>query len=315
MNELHKKILIIYNPRAGKGKGAKYAVGLEKQLGRLGILVAEMFCSGSFEAMREFHKSIAGNKNDYSLVVLIGGDGTIGPHVDAMIKNGTSVPIYPLGRGTANDFSSYLKTNVSVKKAAKIIAEGRLVQADTLKIDMPNNTNLVNHAISDAAGGAFTNGVTNYKGKKIFGKLAYVFQAGWQALWMKAQKVKFTVDGESFEVNVFLFYILNTKNVGGIKGAGALAEINDEILDFVCIKKCRLWGKLCVGISALLKRIHKSKRVIYKQGKNFEVEVIGKPIHNFTKTDTDGNIGGDYPMTVEVGQKIQVVCNKKAKIN
>jgi len=314
MSDLHRKILIIYNPNAGKGKGLKYANALQKKLERLGIKVAEMFRSCSFDAMREFHKSIAGNKNDYSLIVIIGGDGTIGPQVDSMIKNGTNVPIYPLGRGTANDFSSYLKTNVSVKKAARIIADGRVVNADTLKIDIPNNVNKVNYAISDAAGGAFTNGVTKYKGKKIFGKLAYIFGAGWQALWMKPQKVKFTIDDKSFETSVFLFYILNTKNVGGIKNAGALAKVDDGILDFVCIKKCRLWGKLCVGISALFKRIHRSKRVIYKQGKNFKVEVIGEPIHNFTKTDTDGNIGGDYPMAVEVGPKIQVVYNKKVKI-
>lgn len=315
MKQLHRKILIIYNPRAGKGKGFKYAESLKKHLEQLGINVAEMFCSASLDAMRDFHKDIAGNKHNYSLVVLIGGDGTIGPHVDAMIKNGTHVPIYPLGRGTANDFSSYLKTNVSVKKAARIIADGQVTEADTLKINMPNNVNQVNHAISDAAGGAFTNGVTHYKGKKIFGKFAYVIQAGWQALWMKSQKVRFTIDGKSFETNAFLFYILNGKNVGGIRGAGALAKINDGILDFVCIKKCRLWGKLCVGLSALFKRIHKSKRVIYRQGKNFHVEIIGEPIHNFSKTDTDGNVGGDYPMTVMVGPKIQIVHNKKANIN
>lgn len=314
MNEIHRKILIIYNPRAGKGKGLRYAEGLKNALAQHGIEVAEMFCSGSLEIMREFHKDIAGNKKNYSLIVLIGGDGTIGPHVDSMIKNKTNVPIYPLGRGTANDFSSFLKTNVSVKKAAQIIADSQLVSADTLKIDMPNNVNEVHYAISDAAGGAFTNGVTNYKWKKVFGKLAYIIQAGWQAIWMKSQRVKFTIDGESFEERVFLFYVLNTKNVGSIKNAGALAEVDDGILDFVCIKKCGLWGKLCVGISALHKRLHKSKRIVYRQGKNFTIEVIGKPIHNFTKTDTDGNVGGDYPLKVEVGPKIQVIHSKKAKI-
>jgi len=314
VKELHRKILIIYNPKAGKGKGIKYAEGLEKALQRIGISVAEITKTDSLDAVRECHKSNEGNKNNYSLVVVIGGDGTIGPHVDAMIKNNVNVPIYPLGRGTANDFSSYLKTNVSAKKAAKIIEEALIINADTLKIDMPNNVNQIHYAISDAAGGAFTNGVTNYKGKKVFGKFAYMLQAGWKALWMKAQHVKFTVDGESFEEKVFLFYILNTKNVGGIKNAGALAKIDDGLLDLVCIKKTWAYGKLGIGLSTLMKRLHKSKRARYIQGKTFQIEIIGKPIHNFTKTDTDGNIGGDYPLKVEVGPKIQVVYNKKAKI-
>jgi diacylglycerol kinase (ATP) len=314
VNQLFEKVLIIYNPCAGKGKGLKFANGLEKHLGKFGISVAETFRAGSLDAMREFHAGNTGNLKGYSLIILIGGDGTIGPNVDAMIKNGIDVPIYPLGRGTANDFSSFLKTNVSVKKAAKIIADARVISTDTLKIDVPNNITGANYAVSDAAGGAFTNGVTNYKGKKVFGKLSYIVTAGWQALFMKAQRVKFTVDEQTFEEKVFLFYILNTRNVGGIKGAGALARIDDGLLDFVCIKKCRLWGKLCVGLSALFGRIHKSKYARYIQGKNFEVEVVGDAIHNFTKTDTDGNIGGDFPMKVEIGPKIRVICSKSVKI-
>jgi len=314
--KLHRKILILYNPAAGKGKGLKYAEGLGKCLAKLGISVAETFGPESLDAMRKFHKSNAENIKNYSLIIIIGGDGTIGPHVDAMIKNKINVPIFALGRGTANDFSSYLRTKVSVKRAARIIAGGFAISADTLKVDVPNNAMDVDYAISNAAGGAFTNGVTKYSktGKRLFGKLAYMFTAGLHAIGMKSQKVKITVDDESFETDIFLFYIINTKNVGGIKGAGALAQVSDGMLDLVCIKKCWLGGRLRVGINALRKRIHKDKRVIYKQGKKFTVEIIGQPIKNFTKTDTDGNIGGDYPLNVQIGPKIHVICNKNAKI-
>jgi len=71
---------------------------------------------------------------------------------------------------------------------------------------------------------------------------------------------------------------------------------------------------LCVGLSALFGRIHKSKRVVYRQGKQFKVEIMGDVTRNFTKTDTDGSIGGDYPLNVEIGPKIRVVYNRKAKI-
>ena len=124
--------------------------------------------------------------------------------------------------------------------------------------------------------------------------------------------VKFTIDKDTvFEAKIFLFYILNTKNVGGMKNAGSLAKPNDGILDLVCIKKCHLWGKLCIAISLLFNRLHKCKRVIYKQAKSFKIEILGdNPIHNFTKTDTDGNAGGDYPILVEIGPKIAVLVNK-----
>lgn len=314
MSELHQKILIIYNPAAGKGKGAKYAAALEKRLRtKFGISAASVCGPKTFDDMREFHRANAGNKQNFSMIVIIGGDGTVGPNMDAMIKNDVHVPIFALGRGTANDFSTFFGTKVSTRRAAKIIAKARVMTADTLKIDVTNNQLGVHYAISDAAGGAFTNGVTRYRGKRVFGKLAYVFQAGGHALRMKSQKVRFSVDKDSFETDVFLFYILNTKNVGGIKGAGALANPDDGVLDLVCIRKCWLGARIRVGISALMGRIHKNKHVIYKQGKEFRVEIVGEPIKDFAKTDTDGNIGGDYPLKVTVGPKIQVIFGKFAK--
>ena len=315
MADLYRNNLIIYNPRAGRRNGFKVAKKLQKEFALYGGTIHEMFCANSLDAMRKFHQENAGNKNNYTLIIIIGGDGTIGPNVDAMIKNNIKVPVFPFGRGTANDFSSFLKTNVSIKQAACIIANGKTMDVDTLKVSMPNNENHVNYAVSDAAGGAFTCGVMKYKGKRILGRWGYLLRAGWHALWMKSQHVKFSVDNESFQEHVFLFYIINTKHVGSIKGAAPLARINDRVLDLVCIVKCGLWGRFCIGISALFGRLHKSKRIRYRQGKQFRVEIVGKAIRNFTITDTDGNIGGNYPLDVQIGPQISVVFNKNAKIH
>lgn len=317
---LHANILIIYNPNAGRGKAKQHAESLAASLNKYGITVGQFFNSSSLEVMRGFHKSNFNNVNNYTAAVIIGGDGTIGPNVDAMIKNNINIPIYALGRGTANDFASFFHTNTNTKKAANIIAcaeapesgcHGRIKQIDTIKVDMPNNVHDVHYGVSDAAGGAFTNGVTKYSwsSKRLLGKFAYRIKAGVSSLFLKSQRMRFSADGEQFEESVFIFYILNTKNVGSMKDAAPLAKPDDGKLDLVIVKKCGLWGKLCIGFSLLFKRLHKSKYVIYKQGKTFKAEVIGEPIHNFTKTDTDGNIGGDYPLNVEVGPKISVITN------
>lgn len=311
-NSLHSNILIIFNPNAGRGKAQLHAEHLANELEKSGIMVGQLFKAESVDLMRQFHASNANNVNKYSMAVIIGGDGTLGPNIDAMIKNNVFVPIYALGRGTANDFASYYRTNKSIKKAVKIITEARTRQVDTMQVDMPNNAMNVHYAVSDAAGGAFTNGVTKYStgAKRVFGKLAYKTKGALSALRLKSQPVRFTVDGESFDATIFLFYILNGQNVGGIKKAGSLARPDDELLDLVCIKRCGLFGKLRIAFSLLFKRLHKCKHIIYRQGKSFKIEVIGPDvIHNFTKTDTDGNIGGDYPLNVCVGPKITVITN------
>ena len=312
-NELHKNILIICNPKAGKGKAQRIAEKLTNRLQSLDIPVGRIVTPCSVQSMQDFHRQNANNIDGYSLIIIIGGDGTIGPIVDAMIKNNINVPIYAFGRGTANDFARFFKTNKSIRKSSGLIAKAiKPITIDTIKVDMPNNELDVHYAISDAAGGAFTNGVTRYNktAKRIFGKLAYLFTAAWKSLFIKSQNVRFTVDGQTFEEDILLFYILNTRNVGGLKNTCPVADPTDGELDLMCIKKCGFFGKIGVGLSLLFGRLHKSKRVIHKRGKNFYIEVLGgKVIHNFTKTDTDGNVGGDYPLTVQVGPKITVISN------
>jgi len=304
--EINGKVLIVCNPLSGKGKGGRHAKRLCHAITKRGGDV-EVFESKAIEHTYEFCKENAGNPFGYSLVVVIGGDGTLSIVLDAMLKNEFVVPIYAFGGGTANDFSSYFRTNKRVRRAVKIIETGNLVWADTLLV------NANQHAVNNAAGGAFTNGVTNYskRSKKIFGRFAYLFKAFFSAFTLKSQVVKFKCDDEEFSADVFLFYILNTKSVGSLKCAGGHADPSDGKLDLVCICKCRLWGKICIGLSVLFKRLHRCKSVIYRQGQTFDVEIIGEAGKNFTHTDIDGNPGAPYPLLVDVGQKIQVVSNRK----
>jgi diacylglycerol kinase (ATP) len=260
----------------------------------------------SIEELNKFWKGYNGKHN---VVVIIGGDGTVGPVVDAMIKNNIDIPIYPYGRGTANDFASFLRTNRSPRTCAKLILNNRVIEIDTL---------LVNDAIyacNVACGGAFTNGVTNYhkKSKHIWGKLAYFFPALVKAFQLQHQKLKFTVDDAVFELEVFLFYIANSKNIGGLKSICAPADIGDGRLDLMCIKKCGFFGKISIAGHQIFGKLHKCRCTKHITGEHFLIEHIpGDEIkHDFTVTDIDGNPGGDYPLRVRVGKKIKIISARR----
>ena len=305
-------VLIVYNPNAGMGKALRHAERL-----RDALLVADaateiaFFAASSLEVMSEFWHNNRGNPEGHDTVVIIGGDGTLGPNVSAMIKNDISVPIYAYGRGTANDFATHFKTNCSPRKAAAAILKNNLTEVDTLKV------NEENFAVNVACGGAFTNGVTKYnkKTKRMFGKFAYLVHGLFGAFRMKSQPMRFTVvtsdDGsaEYFDEEVFLFYVVNTKNVGGLRNSAPLADPSDGLLDLVCIKKCGLFGKIAIKINQGLGRLDKCKNVTYIKGTRFSIShVPGHDITpNFTLTDLDGNAGEPYPMEVTLGPKIKVV--------
>ena len=302
---LVQNIVIIYNPNSGRGRGARLANRLKTGLEIRGATVGQVFNSSSTELVYEFCKTNEGNPQGYTLAIIIGGDGTLSPWADAMLKHDFRVPIYAFGRGTANDFSAFLRTAKRVRRVCKIITrDPKLQEIDTLDI------NGEQYGVNVACGGAFTNGVTSYskKSKKRFGKLAYMFKALKEAFKMKAQLVKFTVDGEETEAEVFLFLLLNSPNAGSIRKISPTARPWDGELELVAIKRCGFWGKLTLVFSGLFKRLTKNKRVLHIKGVDFRVEILGEPNQNFTRTDIDGNKGGEYPLHVTISpEKLEFV--------
>jgi len=322
--KIRMNLLIVCNPGAGRGKGKKHAENLSAMIKSLGAaqgsLSVEIFEAVAIGKMYDHWASNSGNPRNYDAVVLIGGDGTVGLNIDAMIKNDVKIPIYVYGKGTANDVAGFFKTDTSEKKAAQTILNYNLIEMDTLRVLQKDN--VLTYGINVACGGAFTNGVTKYgsTSKRIFSKFAYKIKAAIQALTMPAQKIRFTAgcgggDCDSteeivIEDEIFLFNILNTANVGTLKGVAPRADISDGLFDLVAVKKCGFLGKCSVFFSMKFKRIHKCKRIIYIQGASFKVDPIPPITRNFTYSDIDGNAGGEYPLVVTPGPKIKVVARK-----
>ena len=303
-------ILMIYNPNSGKGRGAKYANKLKKQLEKRGAVVGNMFCCKSVQAATEFCIDNSGNPCAFSLAIIIGGDGTLSPWIDGMIKHDFNVPVYAYGRGTANDFASFMRTNKRARRAARIICNNpRTRDIDILHV---NNEQ---YAINVACGGAFTNGVTKYskRSKKLFGKLAYIFKGMRDVFKMRAQDIEVMADGKEILVSTYLFLILNTTNAGSIKKIAPLARPWDGMFNIVALKKCGLFGKLGMFFSIVFKRAHKSKNILNVSATEITVKIKGDPNSNFTCTDIDGNVGGPYPLDVKIHEnKVIFVANTKS---
>ena len=330
MPDTQMNILIIYNPHAGRHRGWRHAIKLEKALikraNQKGVinLFVTLFASQSINAMREYLKEGKNNGRWYNSIVIIGGDGTVGPVVDALIKNQVAAPIYCYGRGTANDFSTFFKTNRSPALAARLILDGdkNCARVDTLQIyeGMPGGEPDPIYACNVACGGAFTNGVTPYdkKRKRALGKLSYFIQAFVQSFKLESQIMRFTVDGQTFDLDVFLFFVLNTKNVGGLINSSPLSNVCDGKLDLMCVKKCGVFGRAWLAIHYAFGAMHRCKFVRHIQGTDFRIEHLpttgkenGEKLkHNFTLTDIDGNPGAPYPIAVRTGPQIKIIHNK-----
>ena len=122
-----KRLLFIYNPRAGKGL-------LKPQLSD----IIDIFVKAGYEvvvyptqAYRDAYKKVLEYEADrYDLVVCSGGDGTIDEVVTGMMHRNVRTPVGYIPTGTTNDFANSLHIPKGLLKAADNAVNGVLFPCD-----------------------------------------------------------------------------------------------------------------------------------------------------------------------------------------
>jgi len=293
-------ILIICNPNSGRGNSFSFAKKLKKRIEKVSSSSAEIYLSESVEKMREFFAEIKKERpNFYNSILILGGDGTFSLAVDALLKIGLNVPVAIFPLGTVNDFAKQTHMAKSVKKCVSTILAQKTKKCDVAFVNG-------DYVVNVACGGYFTHGVNTYSrvAKKMFGKLAYFGKAAFNVFNMRAQKMRYTIDGETFEAETIMYLVMNSASAGGFKHIGARAKIDDGLFDLCVIKKARIGRLARTAIKILGGRHIPDKCIEYRQGKNFKIELVGeKPNPNFLKSDFDGNVGEKLPLEIKVDNK------------
>jgi len=110
------RALVLVNP--GARQGAAHATTARKQLWAMGVDVVRIDAL----AMRDWPALIDAHADGIDCVVVGGGDGTLNFAVRAIMRNGLTLGVLPLG--TANDFARTLGIPTDPALACRNIAEG-----------------------------------------------------------------------------------------------------------------------------------------------------------------------------------------------
>ena len=127
-----KKLLFIYNPRAGKGL-------LKPKLSD----VIDIFVKAGYEvtvyptqSYRDAYEKVRTyNVGEYDLVVCSGGDGTIDEVVTGMMRREEKDPIGYIPTGTVNDFANSLFIPKKILEAADVAVNGKAFLCDVGKMN------------------------------------------------------------------------------------------------------------------------------------------------------------------------------------
>ncbi|MBR6477561.1 MAG: diacylglycerol kinase family lipid kinase [Lachnospiraceae bacterium] len=225
---MKKKLLFVYNPKAGKEK-------IRESLADVLDIFAEADYDMTVVPTRrrdEAREVVRDRKRDYDLVVCSGGDGTLDETVTGMIQSGFSTPVGYIPAGSTNDYGESLGLSRNMAEAARTAITGRDYACDMGSF----NDDIF---VYIAAFGLFTDVSyeTDQAMKNVLGHMAYVLEGMKRLSNVRSYPLKITHDGEVIEDEFIFGMITNSRSVGGFKNiTGKNVEMDDGLFEVTLIK-------------------------------------------------------------------------------
>lgn len=224
-----KKMLFIYNPKAGKAQIRNKLADILDVFARGGyeITICPTQRSGEAALLTQCRKPV------YDLVVCSGGDGTLDEVVTGMMKSSFMTPIGYIPAGSTNDFGGSLALPKNMVKAAETIVKG---------INFPCDVGGFNDDVFVyiAAFGLFTDVSyeTQQDMKNLLGHMAYLLEGMKRLSNLRSYHMKVTYEDQVIEDDFIFGMVTNSVSVGGFKRiTGNNVQLDDGVFEVTLIKK------------------------------------------------------------------------------
>lgn len=225
-----KKMLFIYNPKAGKAQ-------IRSNL----LEIIDIFTKAGFEvtayptqARGDGIKAVAERRPEYyDIVTCSGGDGTLDEVVTGMMQCDKRIPIGYVPAGSTNDFANSLNIPKNMIAAAWAIVSGRTYGCDVGSFND-------DFFVYIAAFGLFTDVSyeTRQDIKNILGHMAYILEGMKRISAIKAYRMKVESENRIIEGEFMYGMITNSVSVGGFKRiTGKYVELDDGEFEVTLIKR------------------------------------------------------------------------------
>lgn len=225
---LEKKLLFVYNPKAGKAKIRNKLADILDVFTKAGFEVTVYPTGQKGDAV----EIVANRKPIYDLVVCSGGDGTLDEVVTGMMQSSFKTPIGYIPAGSTNDFGGSLYLPKNMVAAAEKIVWGRNFRCDVGSFNK-------DVFVYIAAFGIFTDVSyeTDQEIKNVLGHMAYVLEGMKRISSVKSYHLKVSYEDKVIEDDFIFGMITNSTSVGGFKKiTGKNVELDDGVFEVTLIK-------------------------------------------------------------------------------
>lgn len=297
------RTVVIVNPKSQGGKLGKRWPEVAETLQRA-FPFDELMTEGMGDATRLAREAL---KRGAERIVAIGGDGTVNEVVNGFFEDGRSIaPDATFGLipfGTGGDFRRTVGLPKDTAAAAAVIAAGhrRKIDVGTLAFTATDGSPATRMFANIASFGVsgVVDRLVNESGKKLGGKLSFMF-ASVRATWSyKNQRVQLTLDGnERIDLSINTVAVSNGKYFGGGMMVAPDAELDDATFDVVAI------GDVGMGeVLKLSRKIYKGEHLSMDKVSVRRAKVVdAEPIEPgaIVELDVDGENPGRLPARFEI---------------
>lgn len=222
---MERKILYLYNPISGTSKKEKFLKLIERETNyqQIPFAIDQTNALGNYEALKDRIL-----QEQFTDVVLMGGDGTINQATRELKDTGVQFGILPLGSG--NGLARAAGIPVSLKAALALIFTGCAKPIDAFEVNKQYACMLSGIGFDAQVAHGFANKATR-------GLLTYTQQS--IINYFKAHPYQFEVSIDSFNffTEAFFISIANSNQFGNNVTIAPQALLNDGLLDIVIVQK------------------------------------------------------------------------------
>lgn len=292
--------ITIVNCTAGSGKTGRDWPRIEALLHKHGIGFEPFLTS------RRLHASIiARNKIEegYSKIIVVGGDGTMNEVINGVFAqkriHTTEVMLGMISVGTGNDWARMFNIPLDYEEAVRTIKMQKTFIQDAGMVRYLKNGKEWNRYFVNIAGMGFDARVTEranrMKDRGRNGNLLYFYNIFSSLLRYRSMTARISIDGTTFDRNIFLLNV----GIGKYNGGGMIpvphAIADDGLYSITLIKKI---GKL--NVMANIKRLYNGSITKHSKVETYTARSVLIDAPDLLKIETDGESLGHGPMRFHI---------------
>lgn len=288
--ERRKKVLLYYNAFSGSGVFRNNLDHIIDRCQRAGYQVVPVRAAHGvlinkvFETLRQ---------EEYSRILVAGGDGTINTCVNAMVRHDIHLPIGLLPAGTANDFAYYFELPSDLELQLDVALGEKTTKADVGKV---NSKCFINVCAMGAL--VDVSQKTDPNLKNALGSLAYYLKALTELPQVHPIPVRLTTPDRVYEENIYFMVVMNGESAGGFRKLSPQSSMNDGKLDVIAFRKMPI-----MEFGPLLFEVVNGKHPENKNVLCFQTPELTIESGEHMDTDVDGEHGEKLPLHFTVLQR------------